>query len=75
MQLTFWVQHLAEAMPNSLIADALGDQGKVVAFLRAKLLDWFQCLSLVDQLPRGIQALRIFAVASDVSTVNDDIFL
>jgi hypothetical protein len=36
---TSWAQHLADALPNAVIADALEDQGKVVAFLRAKLLN------------------------------------
>ncbi|KAJ4383783.1 hypothetical protein N0V86_000626 [Didymella sp. IMI 355093] len=71
---TFWAQHLADAMPNAVIADALRDQGKVVTFLRAKLLEWFECLSLLDQLPRGLQALRSLAVTNNVSTVNDNIF-
>jgi hypothetical protein len=70
---TFWAQHLADAMPNAVIADALGDQGKVVAFLRAKLLEWFECLSLLDQLPRGLQALRSLAVSNDVSTIKENI--
>ncbi|KAH5617544.1 hypothetical protein HBI23_254240 [Parastagonospora nodorum] len=61
---TFWVQHLADAMPDALIADALGDQGEVVAFLRAKLLEWFECLSLIDQLPRAIEALKALAAAA-----------
>ena len=71
---TFWAQHLADVGPNAVIADALGDQGKVVAFLRAKLLEWFECLSLLDQLPRGLQALRSLAVTNNVSTVKDIIF-
>jgi hypothetical protein len=66
---TFWVQHLADAEPTTLLGDALGDQGEVIAFLRAKLLEWFECLSLLDQLPRAIEALRIIADASSVSTV------
>ncbi|RAR13366.1 G-protein beta WD 40 repeat-containing protein [Stemphylium lycopersici] len=67
---TFWAQHLADAMPNSLIADALGDQGKVVTFLRAKLLEWFECLSLLDQLPRGLQAMRSLAVTTNLWDVG-----
>jgi hypothetical protein len=55
-------------MPNALIADALGDQGEVVAFLRAKLLEWFECLSLIDQLPRAIEALKALAAAAKVSS-------
>lgn len=71
---TFWAQHLADAMPNSLIADALEDQGKVVTFLRAKLLEWFECLSLLDQLPRGLQAMRSLAVTTNVSIIKDNMF-
>ena len=71
---TFWAQHLADAVPDALIANALGDQGKVVEFLRAKLLEWFECLSLLDQLPRAIEAVRMLADVSNVSTINVDSF-
>lgn len=68
---TFWAQHLADAMPISLIADVLGDQGEVITFLRAKLLEWFECLSLLDQLPRAIEALRMLVDTTSVSTIHD----
>lgn len=71
---TFWAQHLVDAVPDALIANALGDQGKVVEFLRAKLLEWFECLSLLDQLPRAIEAVRMLADVSNVSTINVDSF-
>jgi hypothetical protein len=67
---TFWAQHLADAMPITLIADALGDQGEVLRFLRAKLLEWMECLSLLDQLPRAMEALRKLADTTSVSTIN-----
>jgi hypothetical protein len=66
---TFWAQHLADAMPITLIAGALGDQGEVITFFRAKLLEWFECLSLLDQLPRAIEALKILADTTSVSTI------
>ena len=60
---TFWVQHLADAIPDVSIAKALGDHGKVIAFLSTKLLEWLECLSLLDQLPRGVEALMCLANA------------
>jgi hypothetical protein len=68
---TFWVEHLADAGPTTLIGDALGNQGEVIAFLRDKLLEWFECLSLLDQLPRAIKALKILADTTSVSIIND----
>jgi hypothetical protein len=58
-------------VPITLIADALGDQGEVITFLRAKLLEWIECLSLLEQLPRAIEALRMLAATTSVSTIND----
>jgi hypothetical protein len=60
---TFWAQHLADAIPDVLIEEALGDHGKVIAFLNTKLLEWLESLSLLNQLPRGVEALMCLANA------------
>ncbi|KAK7177665.1 Vegetative incompatibility protein HET-E-1-like protein 15 [Paraphaeosphaeria sporulosa] len=62
---TFWVEHLKEAKRTTLIQNALGEQGEVGAFLHAKLLEWLECLSLLDQLPRSIEALKILRDAAN----------
>jgi len=67
---TFWVEHLEDAKRTTLIENALGEQGEVGAFLCAKLLEWLECLSLLDQLPRAIEALKILRDAADVSNVD-----
>jgi hypothetical protein len=66
---TFWVQHLEDAKRTTLIQNALSEQGEVGAFLRAKLLEWLECLSLLDKLPRAIEALKTLRDATDVSSI------
>jgi hypothetical protein len=66
---TFWVQHLEGARRTTLIQDALAEQGEVTTFLRTKLLEWLECLSLLDKLPRAVEALKILTDAADVSNI------
>ncbi|KAF3010002.1 hypothetical protein E8E13_011392 [Curvularia kusanoi] len=56
---TFWARHLADAIPNALVLEALGDRGKVTSFLDCKLLEWFECLSLLNRLPHAVEALSL----------------
>lgn len=63
---TFWVQHLEIAKQSTLIQDALSERGEVSAFLLSKLLEWLECLSLLDKLPHGIKSLKILADAANV---------
>jgi hypothetical protein len=67
---TFWVQHLEGAKQTTLIQNALTTQREVSTFLCTKLLEWLECLSLLDKLPRAIDALRTLAGAVDVSTMT-----
>lgn len=64
---TFWAQHpkLAESAPRVQIA--LTEKGDVGHFLYTKLLEWLECLSLLDQLPRAIGALEVLANVAVVS--------
>jgi hypothetical protein len=64
---TFWVQHLEGAKRTTLIQNALAKQVEVGTFLCTKLLEWFECLSLLDKLPRVIKALKTLADVADVS--------
>jgi len=76
---TFWVEHLKDALQDHeqirLMQHALSEQGKVLAFLNAKLLEWFECLSLLDQLPSAIDALKTLEDVAQVSNVNHGDFL
>jgi hypothetical protein len=67
---TFWVQHLNSAKQTMLIQNALTEQGELGTFLRTKLLEWLECLSLLDKLPRAIEELRTLADAVDVSNIH-----
>jgi len=66
---TFWAQHLKDAKRSMLIQNALADQKEVDMFLHTKLLEWLECLSLLDKLPRSMEALKILRDAIDVSNV------
>jgi hypothetical protein len=67
---TFWVQHLEGAKRTTLIQNALAEQGEVSIFLCTKLLEWIECLSLLDKLPRAIKALKTLTDAADVSNIH-----
>jgi hypothetical protein len=67
---TFWVQHLDGAKQTTTIQEALTEEGVVGIFLRTKLLEWFECLSLLDMLPRAIEALKILTDIADVSNIH-----
>ena len=64
---TFWAQHLESAKRTTPIQNALSEKGEVGIFMRTKLLEWLECLSLLDKLPLAIEALKILADAADVS--------
>ena len=65
---TFWVQHVDGAQQTSLIQNAFAEQGEVGIFLHTKLLEWLECLSLLDKLPRVIEALKTL---KDMTSVSD----
>ncbi|KAI4271451.1 MAG: hypothetical protein L6R38_006871 [Xanthoria sp. 2 TBL-2021] len=64
---TFWVQHLKLAGGTLRIQNALSEPGKISQFLRTKLLEWLECLSLLDQLPSAVEAFQLLAIAADTS--------
>jgi len=61
---TFWVQHLSSAKHTTEIQAALIEQ--IELFFRTKLLEWLECLSLLDKLSRAVEALRILTDITDV---------
>lgn len=66
---TFWVRHLKLAERTLPIQNALTEQGEISQFLRTKLLEWLECLSLLDQLSGAIEAFQVVSSAADVSGV------
>jgi hypothetical protein len=40
---------------------------EVGTFLRTKLLEWLECLSLLDKLPRAIKAFKTLIDIADIS--------
>jgi WD40 repeat protein len=64
---TFWVQHLKVAKHTTLMQNALAEQGKVERFLRNKLLEWLECLSLLDELPRAVEAFKVLRDEAEVA--------
>ncbi|KAF5856759.1 hypothetical protein ETB97_006748 [Aspergillus alliaceus] len=47
----FWVLHLKNTSNDT-------DKSQVSIFLHTKLLEWLECLSLLDRLPKAIEVLR-----------------
>lgn len=66
---SFWAQHLDNATQNTLIRAALTERGLVGVFLHTKLLEWLECLSLLDKLSNAIEALKILKDAVEVSSM------
>jgi hypothetical protein len=54
----FWVQHLQNTSHTIVIQSGLTDKSLVSTFLRTKLLEWLECLSLLARLPQAIDALK-----------------
>lgn len=66
---TFWAQHLKLAERTLRIQNALSGPGEISQFLRTKLLEWLECLSLLDQLLGAVEAFQILSGIADVSGV------
>ncbi|KAJ5185280.1 hypothetical protein N7472_010120 [Penicillium cf. griseofulvum] len=59
----FWVSHLKNTSNNS-------EKSQASVFLHTKLLEWLECLSLLDRLPKAIDALR--ALEEILKLTKDD---
>lgn len=71
---TFWAQHLVAANGSVVIQSALTEHGPVCKFLRTRLLEWLECLSLLDKLPNAIVALKAITNTAEVSFFIHPIF-
>ncbi|KAJ5797857.1 uncharacterized protein N7503_007153 [Penicillium pulvis] len=72
----FWPQHLESGKQSRIVQNALGERGLADEFLRTRLLEWLECLSLLDELQgalKGLQAIRDTAgSASPVAILTQD---
>jgi hypothetical protein len=70
---SFWVQHLDFVRQTTLVQNALAEQGEVGTFLRTRLLEWLEYLSLFDRLPSAIKVLStltdIVRIRHSISTI------
>lgn len=66
---SLWHQHLDAARGSTLITAALNPDGPVKSFFETKLLEWFECLSLLNKLPRAMEALAILKDMRDLGKV------
>ncbi|KAF9885330.1 hypothetical protein FE257_013047 [Aspergillus nanangensis] len=71
---TLWAEHLAAASQTNIIQDALSDHGKVVKFLKTKLLEWLECLSLLGRLTYAIKILRALEVLAENSSLQASVY-
>ncbi len=68
---TFWFQHLDIAKGRTIVREALAEHGKVGIFFHSRFLEWLECLSLLDKLPRAVEALKTLAdVLADIAYVS-----
>ncbi|KAF2278229.1 uncharacterized protein EI97DRAFT_414568 [Westerdykella ornata] len=61
---TFWAKHLGDAGGGMLARSLFDGHDKITVFLRTKLLEWLECLSLLGQLGHANNALIIILEGS-----------
>lgn len=66
---TFWAQHLEGAKGKITMQNSSIEQDVVGTFLRSKFVEWLECLSLLDKLPRSVEVLEILKDIADVSNI------
>lgn len=65
---TFWVKHLGNIKRRAIAQSGCIEKGAVGIFLHTKLLEWLECLSLLDRLPQAIELLRELVGITTVSS-------
>jgi len=58
---TFWFQHVDMAKDHTIVQEILAPNEQVEKLLYTRLLEWLECLSLLDQLPRAVEGLKVLA--------------
>ena len=64
---TFWFQHVEMAKNDPVIQSVLNENGMLEKFFHTRFLEWLECLSLLDQLPRALEALKTLSSVLIVS--------
>jgi hypothetical protein len=67
---TFWPQHLRDGKESIQIQKALSKEGEVALFLQNTLLEWLECLSLLDNIPHVIEGLKVLRDNVKVSSIS-----
>jgi len=63
----FWARHFVAAIKGGEGQDALGLQEHVQVFIQIRLLEWLECLSLMDSLSQAVIGLRTTEAVVEVS--------
>ncbi|KAJ5160971.1 uncharacterized protein N7482_007975 [Penicillium canariense] len=70
---TFWVQHLQEVPPTVIAQSRDFEEGPVGLFLQTKLLEWLECFSLLERLPKAVDSINSLRdMAKAISTFLTD---
>lgn len=64
---TYWVQHLREVKKTAEGQSVPIEKREVGTFLQSKLLEWLECLSLLDKLPLALDMLKTLVDIFQVS--------
>jgi hypothetical protein len=64
---TFWVQHLSDAESASPVKKGSARDRAVYPFIKKNLLEWVECLSLLERLPYAVGALQTLEILGKVS--------
>jgi hypothetical protein len=65
---TFWMQHLKDGRGSQTTREPLAE--KVYVFFQTKVLEWLECLSNLDELPRAVKWLQVLRGMLKVSSVQ-----
>lgn len=63
----FWPRHFESGKQSTVVQIALGEHGPADEFLRTRLLEWLECLSLLDKLPVALGGLQAINDTAEVS--------
>jgi hypothetical protein len=63
---TLWAEHLKAASGSGLKQEALSKDGQALRFVKEKLLEWLECLSILGRLSRAMGVLRTLEDLAEV---------
>jgi hypothetical protein len=65
---SFWAQHFAGGRQTAVVQNALVERN-ATEFLRTKMLEWLECLSLLGKPQQAIEGLKAIEKTADVSSI------